>query len=90
MNSIQIVAVPAQAAFKVSRAAKYLGISPNTLRKKADLGLIPAHKSEAGERIFLLQDLDAYLISLPSYRSGANSVRSRLTKTGRMPKGDAK
>jgi excisionase family DNA binding protein len=90
MSSIQIIDVPAQAAFKVSQAARYLGISPNTLRKKADLGLIPAHKTEVGERIFLLRDLDAYLICLPSYRSGANSFPSRLTKTGRMSKGDAK
>jgi hypothetical protein len=90
MALIQILDVPAQAAFKVSQAARYLGISPNTLKKKAELGLIPAHETEVGECIFLLRDLDVYLISLPSYRSGADSFPSRLTKTGRMSKGDAK
>jgi len=86
MFSFQILEVPQQAAFKISRAAKYLGISPNTLRKKADLGLIPARKNESGERVFLVRDLDAYLIS---YRNGGTSSLSRLTKTGRISKGGA-
>lgn len=66
--SVQIVEVPEQAAFRTSEAARYLGISPNTLRKRSDLGRIPARRDENGERIFLLRDLDAYLESLPDYR----------------------
>ena len=89
MLSLQILEVPQEAAFKVRRAAKYLGMSPNTLRKKSDLGLIPARKNESGERVFLLRDLDAYLNSLPSYGSSATSSLSRLTKTGRILKGGA-
>ena len=68
MISVQVVEVPQQAAFRVSEAARYLGISPNTLRKRSDLGLIPARRDENGERIFLLRDLNAYLESLPDYR----------------------
>jgi hypothetical protein len=67
MVSIQVVEVPDQAAFRVSEAARYLGISPNTLRKRSDLGSIPARRDENGERIFLLRDLNAYLDSLPDY-----------------------
>jgi hypothetical protein len=67
MISVQVVEVPEQAAFRVSEAARYIGISPNTLRKRSDLGLIPARRDENGERIFLLRDLDAYLESLPGY-----------------------
>ena len=67
MVSVQIIEVPTQAAFKVSDAAHYLGISPNTLRKRSDFGLIPARRDENGERIFLLRDLNAYLESLPGY-----------------------
>jgi len=89
MLSVQLIEVPQEAAFKVSRAARYLGISPNTLRKKSDLGLIPAHKDESGERIFLLRDLDRYLNSLPMYRISATPSLSRLTKTGRLEKGGA-
>jgi len=66
--SVQIVEVPEQAAFRVSEAARYLGISPNTLRKRSDLGRIRALRDENGERIFLLKDLNAYLESLPEYR----------------------
>jgi hypothetical protein len=67
MTSVKVVEIPEQAAFRVSEAARYLGISPNTLRKRSDLGLIPARRDENGERIFLLRDLDAYLESLPEY-----------------------
>jgi hypothetical protein len=68
MVSVQIIDVPVQAAFRVSDAARYLGISPNTLRKRSDIGLIPARRDENGERIFLLRDLNSYLESLPGYR----------------------
>ena len=67
MNPARIYDIPRQAAFRVNDAARYLGISPNTLRKRSDLGLIPVRKEINGERIFLLRDLDAYLESLPEY-----------------------
>jgi hypothetical protein len=65
---LRIVPVPERAAFSVSRAARYLGMSPNTLRKRSDAGLIPARRDETGGRVFLLRDLDAYLDGLPPYR----------------------
>jgi hypothetical protein len=74
MACIQIFKVPGQAAFRVSEAAKYLGISPNTLRKRSDLRLIRACRDVNGERIFLLKDLDAYLESLPEYRRRGKPV----------------
>ncbi len=64
MKAIQLISVPEQAAFRTSAAAKYLGISPNVLRKKADLGLIRCGYDENGHRAFLLEDLDAYRKSL--------------------------
>ena len=67
MVSVQIVEVPERAAFRVAEAARYLGISPNTLRKRSDLGLIRARRDKNGERIFLLRDLNTYLESLPDY-----------------------
>jgi hypothetical protein len=66
--SVQIIEVPEQAAFRITAAARYLGISKNTLRKRSDLGLIRARRDENGERVFLLRDLNAYLESLPDYR----------------------
>ena len=67
MNVTHIYEIPIRAAFKIRDAARYLGISRNTLRKRSDLGQIPARRNESGERIFLLRDLDAYLESLPEY-----------------------
>ncbi len=62
---IQVVEVPEQAAFTVSRAARYLGMSVNTLRKRADEGLIMARRDVSNNRVFLKRDLDMYLESLP-------------------------
>jgi hypothetical protein len=64
MRAVQLVEVPEQAAFRIRAAAKYLGISANVLRKKADLGLIRCGYDENGHRVFLLEDLDAYRKSL--------------------------
>jgi hypothetical protein len=88
MKAIQFVSVPEQAAFRVRAAAKYLGISPNTLRKRTDLGLIPTRRDECGDRVYLLKDLEAYLNSLPLYRSGDNPSSRRSAGFGRFGKGE--
>ncbi|MBI4455478.1 MAG: helix-turn-helix domain-containing protein [Acidobacteria bacterium] len=87
MMVIEIVSVPEQAAFYVSDAARYLGISPNTLRKRTDLGLIPARRDENGSRVYLLADLDAYLNSLPPHQRSDYPFRNRPAETGRKRKG---
>ncbi|TDI10545.1 MAG: hypothetical protein E2P08_01715 [Acidobacteria bacterium] len=87
MKAIQIIGIPEQAVFYVGAASRYLGISPNTLRKRADLGLIPAKRDESGNRVFLLEDLDAYRKSLPPYTPSDNPVAGRLAETGRKKGG---
>ena len=82
MQAIQLVPVPEQAAFYVGDASKYLGISPNTLRKRADLGLIPCRQDENGKRVFLFEDLDAYRNSLPPYQHNGNPFSNRPVKAG--------
>ncbi len=82
MKAVQIVSIPEQAVFYVADASRYLGISPNTLRKRADLGLIPCRQDESGNRVFLLEDLDAYRKSLPPYQPNGNPFPSRPVKTG--------
>lgn len=84
---LRVVTVVEQAAFLVADAARYLGISANTLRKKSDLGLIPAKRDEAGNRIFLLVDLDAYLKSLPPFHKSGKSLGYQPVKTGRWKGG---
>ena len=88
MKAIRIIGIPEQAVFYVGAASRYLGISPNTLRKRADLGLIPAKRDESGNRVFLLEDLDAYRKSLPPYTPSDNPGAGRLAKTGRSKGGE--
>ena len=81
MKAIQIVTIPEQAVFYVRDASKYLGISPNTLRKRSDLGLVPCRQDENGKRVFLLEDLDTYRKSLPPFQHNGNPFSP--VKTGR-------
>ena len=83
MKAIQIISIPEQAVFYVGDASKYLGISPNTLRKRSDLGLVPCRQDENGRRVFLLEDLDVYRKSLPPYQHNGNPFSSRPVKAGR-------
>ncbi len=87
MKAIQVVTVPEQATFYIEAASKYLGMCPNTLRKRSDLGLILCRQDENGNRVFLLQDLDIYLNSLPMYEHNGNPfspVKAGREKGGKL------
>ena len=66
---IALIQVPNQRLFKVKAAARYLGLHPQTLREMTDLGELPA-KWMRNRRVYLLDDLDRYIESLPEYTSG--------------------
>jgi excisionase family DNA binding protein len=65
---VALLQIPCQRLFGMKAAARYLGISGDTLRKYADLGMIPAQRLE-NRRVFKLEDLDAFIDSLPEYTS---------------------
>ncbi len=65
---IALIQVPNQRLFSTRAAAQYLGICEDTLRTYADLGDIPARRL-GRRRVFTLEDLDAFIESLPEYRS---------------------
>lgn len=71
---------------KTKAASIYLGISPNTLRKWADLGKIPAKlmTDDSGRpiRVFDRRDLDRLIDELPAYQydSGREPVGSGSQK----------
>lgn len=44
----------------LKRAAAYAGLSPNTLRKYADEGLIRARRTEGGHRRFDRESIDEF------------------------------
>ena len=64
---VALIQVPNQRLFSTGAAAQYLGICEDTLRKYSDLGDIPARRL-GRRRVFLLEDLDAFIETLPQYR----------------------
>jgi len=66
IKTIEIIEVPEQFYFKVSAAAKYIGLSPNTLRKYTDLGLIKVKRLPiSGDRSYRKDWLDEFMENLP-------------------------
>ena len=65
---VALLQVPNQRLFSMKAAAQYLGVCEDTLRKYADLGMIPARRLEK-RRVFSLEDMDSFVDSLPEYRS---------------------
>ena len=50
---------------RISEAAEYLGVSPNTLRNWENAGKIPAHRHPVNRyRLFKKEELDALLRQL--------------------------
>src|SRR5215468_2984473 len=79
IHGVQIEPVPNQRLFSVGAAAKYLGISDDTLRKYADLGQIPVYRFINGHRAFKLEDLNKLIDELPLW----NDPASDTTRAGR-------
>ena len=66
IKKIEIIEVDEQFYFKVSDAATYIGLSPNTLRKYTDLGLIKAKRLPiSGDRSYRKDWLDEFMENLP-------------------------
>ena len=51
---------------KISAASRYLGLSPNTVRRYTDLALIQAKRLPGGDRIYCRKWLDEFVEQLPS------------------------
>ena len=63
---IALIQIPIQRLFKVQAAARYLGISDDTLKKYTALGLVKAHDLK-GSRVYKLEDLDRLIESLTEW-----------------------
>jgi len=66
IKRIEIIEVDEQFYFKVSAAAKYTGLSPNTLRKYTDQGFIKAKRLPSGDRTYRKDWLDEFMEKLPN------------------------
>ncbi len=81
IKTIEIIEVPEQFYFKVSAAAKYIGLSPNTLRKYTDRGEIKAKRLPSGDRTYRKDWLDEFMENLPD--SAYNHPQSDLSSNPR-------
>ena len=66
---------------KVSKAALYLGISANTLRKYTDEGRVRAKRLPGGDRLYDKAELDAFAASFPAAVEAA-TFRGRKNGNG--------
>jgi len=82
LKRIEIIEVPEQFYFKVSAAAKYIGLSANTLRKYTNLGLIKAKRLPiSGDRTYRKDRLDEFMENLSD--SAYNHPQSDLSSNPR-------
>ena len=63
---VALIQVPNQRLFKVKAAARYLGISEDSLKKYSDLGQITAFDFN-GCRVYKLEELDRLIDGLPQW-----------------------
>lgn len=68
---VEIIEVPERFYFKVSAAARYIGLAKNTLRNYTDLGLIRAKRLSGGDRLYCKEWLDGFVESLPNAVEGS-------------------
>jgi excisionase family DNA binding protein len=54
----------------VGEAAAYLGVSPASLRKWSNQGLVPVFRTPGGQRRYSIQDLDGFRRSMREVRGG--------------------
>lgn len=69
MGTVHVLPVPSQRMFPASKAAKYLGVAVDSLKKYTDEGVIKAFDFK-GRRAYKLEDLDSLIDSLPEWQNG--------------------
>ena len=86
-KAVALIQVPNQRLFSTRAAAQYLGVCEDTLRTYADLGDIPARRL-GRRRVFTLEDLDAFIEALPTYRSVDTLDPAEIPVIGRRRDGN--
>jgi hypothetical protein len=76
---IALIQVPNQRLFGPAAAARYLGISPDTLKKRTDLQEIPCFEDH-GRRTYKLEDLEAHVGSLKPWVAGYDTCGEKPAK----------
>jgi molybdopterin-binding protein len=81
--------VPHMRSYTIGRAARLLGVSPDTARRWADAGRITTHRDESGRRLIDGRDLAAFSVTMaeetgtddgePGYTSARNAFPGIIT-----------
>ena len=74
---VALIQVPNQRLFRVTAAARYLGISDDSLKKYTDLHQINAYEFN-GQRVYKLEDLDRLIDSLPKWDHPAGEKPAKV------------
>ncbi|MDT0307672.1 helix-turn-helix transcriptional regulator [Streptomyces sp. DSM 44917] len=62
-------------SYSIGRAARLLGVSPDTVRRWADAGRLPTRRDEAGKRLIAGEDLAAFAGALAAEAAAAGPER---------------
>ena len=76
---IALIQVPNQRLFKVGPAARYLGVSDDSLKKYTDLGQIKAYEFN-GCRVYKLEELDKLIEDLPEWDDARGEKPAKVTE----------
>jgi len=74
---VALIQIPNQRLFKVGAAARYLGISEDSLKKYTNLNHITAYDFN-GSRVYKLEDLDRLIDSLPEWDDAAGEKPAKV------------
>ncbi len=74
IEPVPLKPVPKRRLLPISAASEYIGIEEQTIRKMVDLGQLRA-KRVSGRRMFLLEDLDAWIDAQPDWAENPGKLR---------------
>jgi hypothetical protein len=80
---IALVGIRNQRLFGPKAAARYLGICEETLKKISDLGQLRVFNMN-GRRAYRLEDLDAYVESLPGWYDSTGEKSAKVVGDRRV------
>ena len=83
---IALIQVPNQRLFIMSAAARYLGISDDSLKKYTELGQIKAYDFN-GRRAYRLEDMDYLIENLPEWDHSAGEKPAMVVPMDRRAQG---
>lgn len=67
-KTVALIQIPNQRAFRSGPAARYCGVDTDTLHKYTNEDLVQARELN-GHRVYLLEELDRFLESLPIWNN---------------------